>query len=511
MPTIHLDGPIEDAALASAFRQHIALILVDYLPRQRWFGDKERAIVTVVFTDVAICACGDDWHVLALIDVRFHQGSAAYFLPLTVTAPSAPLVAAPLVRLVAQSREWHVSEALAVPAFQRWLLDQLAADRELRGEQGRFRWSAYDTLDSFLGPARAGGSRLSGADQSNSAVVYGDALILKAFRRLQAGVNPDEEVGRFLAERTAFRRIPLPVGSVAYVSDDERDGYRSIALVQCYEPSVGDGWSYLLDRLQKAADDRTGTAGPALALEDLRGLGTRTGQLHTALATDSSHPGFAPEPTTAVDVAGWRTASLAALTRTRDLLRDRPAGLPQDARELAAAFVARTDELAHRLDGFLALTGTAKIRVHGDYHLGQVLRTPDADWVILDFEGEPARPIEERRAKTSPLKDVAGMLRSFAYARGAVLRQNDDREEQESPRAAWLSAWEANARAAFLSGYRVQTADRGAAFVPADAATFDAALAAWELDKALYEVHYELNHRPAFVSLPLAGILDRRA
>jgi maltose alpha-D-glucosyltransferase/alpha-amylase len=272
-------------------------------------------------------------------------------------------------------------------------------------------------------------------------------------------------------------------------------------MVQPFVRSLGDGWSVMLDRLGDLRADRDG----GLAIELARHLGTRTAQLHLALASDPTDPAFASERIGPGDIRRWSDELSVALARTIGDLHDRAADLSADlARDIRRL---RPDDpgFAARRAGFGALLGVAKTRVHGDYHLGQTLVTPDGDVVLLDFEGEPARPLEERRQKTSPLKDVAGMLRSFGYARAATARAG--REPLSSEMSDRLARWEGEARRAFVEAYLAETRPAGAAFVPSDDAAFAAAVAAWELDKAVYEVNYELSNRPDWLDLPLSTLV----
>jgi len=528
-PRIRLDGDLDDGVLKSALRDHLCPVLAGDLPRHRWFGDKDRAIREVVVADAGVVRSGEDWYVLALLDVRFGDGNAEYFVPLCLTSATGTNLSATIATFETGSGEYQVEDALTLPAFRAWLMDRLVNGAEMNTAAGTFRWWRSAVLDRFVGLARSGASRMLDAEQSNSAIIFGDALILKCFRKIRPGINPEEEVGRFLTARTSFRRVPLVVGGWTYVPRDTSP-VRSLALVQDFVESVGDGWTYVLRSLSTwtvapgsgaawsaaGRPHRVAPTGDApvedqesrvpSAMEDLRRLGERTGELHAALASDRFDPDFAPESATRADVEGWRGSLLRRLDETGAVLRAQRTAVPTDVRHRCDEFAGRVGELARRGDGFRGLVGTAKIRVHGDYHLGQTLRTPDDDWVILDFEGEPARPMAERRAKTSPLKDVAGMLRSFGYARGAALRAGHPSAADEHE----LDTWETSARSAFLSGYRAATVDQGGAFLPTETSAIAAALDAWELDKALYDVHYELNNRPDWLALSLAAILSTR-
>jgi maltose alpha-D-glucosyltransferase/alpha-amylase len=236
-------------------------------------------------------------------------------------------------------------------------------------------------------------------------------------------------------------------------------------------------------------------------------LGRRTAELHLALAAPSDDPAFAPEPLTSENFQTVLSDFHQQASRVLDVLKERVPFLPDEVVEIAATVLSRRRRI---LDYFGALKSTSfrtqRIRIHGDYHLGQVLRVK-TDFVILDFEGEPARPLEYRRSKQCPLKDVAGMLRSFSYAAYASLINYSARHSEDlTSLEPWAQLWERSAAAAFLRAYR-ETA-QGAELVPADTADFHKLLDVFLLDKALYEVLYELNARPAWVRIPLMGIMS---
>ena len=481
-------GEFDAAGVADAVRQ-VAPRLKDFVIKQRWFGDKTRPIGSVGIADVMVAADGDDWFALTILELDAADSEPLrYFVPVALVRGDA--VDPTLATIAANGVIWRVGDAFRLPAFHAWLLDQAATAAELTGRFGEIVWHANPALATLLPTARVAATQLSTAEQSNTSVIFGDALMLKAFRRLAPGLNPDVEIGRYLATNTSFRNTPILAADAVYRAADGTEW--SLAMIQSFEASVGDGWAFTLDAVT-AADPGPIAGYPAAA----RVLGERTGQLHTALARDDANKSFRPEPVTAADVASWEERLVAAVDGMLALSPSSVAeGGPGEAlRQLAA----RRDELVARAAGFRELVGTTKIRVHGDYHLGQVLRTPTDDFILLDFEGEPARPLAERRQKSSPLKDVAGMLRSFAYAHGAALRAGAPAEA--------LTAWEASARTAFLAGYRSQTVDRGGTFVPAEDDRFARALDAWELDKAVYELAYELNNRPDWVEIPLQALL----
>ena len=500
MPVI--PGPTDSRA---AFAEAIARAVPAYLPAQRWFGDKTRTISAARLADAALVEVGPDVLALALVSVAFAGGDGAdYLLPLALTGADLP-TAAVLATVEEPAGTRRLADALALSAGRAWFLDRLAAGGRDPGQRGDFAWRPGADLAAHLAAARAGSSRVSGAEQSNSAVVYGGALLLKVFRKLQPGLNPDIEVGRFLTERSSFRNLPPLLGDLTYRPADPALPEISLAMAQPFVPSVGDGWQVMLDRLTATLDADADSTPDDDAVALARRLGQRTAQLHLALAGDPSDPAFAPEPISAADADRWAGDLAAAVDRTIADLHARAESLPSLLRDHLLRLRPDDPELTGRSASFVALVGIAKTRVHGDYHLGQTLVTADGDVVILDFEGEPARPLAERRAKTSPLKDVAGMLRSFAYARAAAQRTASRSLPPASE--ARPGAWEAAARAAFLDAYLAETRPARAPFLPTDAAAFHAALAAWELDKAVYEVNYELNNRPDWLALPLASLL----
>ncbi len=504
-----LSGSVD---VADLIREHAADWLGRFLPERRWFGDKTRRLTGITVEDLAFDQIGDEYHVFLIAAVSFDEGPLSrYFVPLAIVPdPSnSPPPATVVATIPTPSGEYRVVDAFASDAFRRRLIADVSAQTSMPTGHGTLTWnSTAETLGASDAQERftLEGSRVLEGEQSNTSVVYGDALFLKVFRKLQAGVNPDLEIGRFLTVRTSFRHFPTLLGEMLYQSDD--GGSIALGMVQAFSPSLGDAWSITLQRLREtvvsAADKGQAVELeiPDALVEAARILGQRTGQLHMALATSHEDEAFTPEPITAEDVDHWSSALRDDLDRVLSELSNHAARLPAPVVErLAAGDIAAA--AAPRLQGFAALMGLEKTRVHGDYHLGQVLWTPSGDFVILDFEGEPARSLEERRRKTSPLKDVAGMLRSFAYAAAATRLADPNALAVADP---MTRRWEQQAREAFLAGYRSETVAKGANFVPADQERLARALSAWELDKVVYEVHYELNNRPDWLPLPLEAL-----
>ena len=446
--------------------------LTRFLIRQRWFAAKARGIVAVDVLDWAVLD-RDAPLVLLLIAVDGDQ----YYVPVTVSAEAAPEAA--LARAGAET----VVDAHHDPRFGRRVLAAIAAGRSLDGLRGRFAFLPTPGWVFPRDPDALAVRRLIG-EQSNTSVVVAD-LVLKSLRRPQPGLNPDLEITRFLTTRTAFRHVPRLAGWVEY----SRAGQSStLAVLQEFVPNTGDGWTHVLSALggRGAEIERR----PDPLLDDVRALGAITGGLHVALASEDRDADFRPEPVGLDDTARWASEIAGELAASD--VRERSG----DARAADAAARALA-----ALDGLAG--ATAKIRVHGDYHLGQVLKTPDG-FVIIDFEGEPARPLAERRRKQPALRDVAGMLRSLDYAAHAVALRRPEAEQAAALVA--LTAWEAQARHAFLDGYLGAVAKSPVPLAPATTEALGAACAPFELQKALYELRYEVDNRPGWVAIPLAGI-----
>jgi maltose alpha-D-glucosyltransferase/alpha-amylase len=451
--------------------------LARYLVRQRWFAAKTRGIGALAVRDWATLD-PEGPLVLLLLDVDGDR----YHVPVTV-APDAA-AAGVMARLDGAA----VVDAHDDPRFARRVLAAIAAGRRLDGRAGRFAfhptpgWAFPPDPDTLPARRHAG-------EQSNTSVILGGGLVLKTLRRPQPGLNPDLEITRFLTTRTPFRHVPRLAGWVEY---EGADGPATLAVLQEFVANAGDGWRHVLtalrERLPAAAS--SGPDAPDPLVEDVRRLGAITGGLHAALASDDTDPDFAPEPITPADVARW------AADIRRDLQGAGVSGLLGDGLALA-------DPVARTLRSLEALVGTVKIRSHGDYHLGQVLRTGDG-FAIIDFEGEPARPLAERRTKQSALRDVAGMLRSLDYAAHAVAFGLPAAERE--PALVGLTAWETLARRAFLQGYRSIAGASPVALIPPSEAALIEACAAFELEKACYELRYERDNRPDWVAIPLAGV-----
>jgi maltose alpha-D-glucosyltransferase/alpha-amylase len=435
----------------------VTAIDVEALVLQRWFGAKDRTVREHHLVDQTRADSPVD---IELVELDYVSGPPDTYLVLP------------------DAGSW---DAFGQPAQALELLRLVRANAELATERGgRVRLRRAAALDDR--PFEPDAVRPLGVEQSNSSIRYGHDLILKLFRRQEPGVQPELEIGRFLAERTSFRHAPPLAGSIDYLAPD--GSISSLGVLQRFVPNRGDAWRTTLDRLSRVLEGEPFE--PAIA--PLVRLSEVTAELHAALASHPDDPAFAPEPIDAGDVAGWQLGVDEEIARARAALG---AAAPASAGEPAAAGVAR-------------LLGSAKTRVHGDYHLGQVLETDDGDFIVIDFEGEPAKPLAARRARQSPLRDLAGLLRSLDYARHAALRAS----AVDAPELVRRTAdWHDQVRTRTIDRY-LATLRRHAprTLLPPNDADAIAALQAFEREKAAYEVLYELNHRPDWLPIPLTAL-----
>jgi maltose alpha-D-glucosyltransferase/alpha-amylase len=380
---------------------------------------------------------------------------------------------------------------------------------EVKGARGKFRFRATRAFAQIAGrdyDALAVGRPQ--AQSSNTILNIADRLFLKAYRRLRAGVNPELEVGTFLTEVVRFPNCVPVAGSVEHLAED---GVRTtLVLLQAYVTNQGDGWSYTLAYLERFLEQWRNAAEPPpedvhgayLAL--IRTLAARTAELHQAFATPTGDSAFDPEPVSEQDLEGWKTRVRDEAAATLEVLAQRLGELTLPPRTDARTLLGQRDRLMARIDACsLATARAVKSRHHGDYHLGQVLLTRN-DFLITDFEGEPTRSFEERRLKNSALRDVAGMLRSFNYARWTALRGALRGHEDDERLAPLVADWEARVRREFLAAYE-ERARTGRLLDTLEAVR--GLLQLFELEKALYELRYELANRPGWAAIPLQGIL----
>ena len=491
-------------------------VLPRYIEFQRWYAAKGESIAAATLTDHAFLKSGSRSWLMGLFNVASGKAHATYFMPMALAWEDAEeeRVRELNIGAVAKARQQAnvgvLADAMIDEAFCQALVEAIGAGTELASAHGTLRFTPTRAFRQLAGDQPGGLSLTQAAAQSsNSTAGLGDRLFIKAYRVVRPGVNPELEVGRFLTEVARFPNCVPVAGALEYV---RKDGpVSTLALLQAYLPNQGDGWRYTLDYLEHFLEERRIAHAPApedvhgAYLELMRTLGQRTAQLHLALATPSGDPAFEPEKIERRDIAAWsrqvREEAVAAL----DLLAQRRDRLQGAALADAGALLERRERLLGRIEALpVGEVDAVKIRYHGDYHLGQVLLSNN-DFVIIDFEGEPARSLDERRQKHSPLRDVAGMLRSFNYASSAaLLRISTHRPDELDALQPLAAAWEQEVRGRFLQAYR-DAAGSGTLYRSFDG--MSGLLQLFELEKALYELRYELNNRPDWVRVPLRGIL----
>ncbi|TFL18101.1 maltose alpha-D-glucosyltransferase [Jannaschia formosa] len=496
------DGTLSSALKSREARQFREASLPQYISMQRWFAGKDARTGSVELTQLG--ELSDGRHMLATMEVEVRGETQCYFLPLSAVWDEAALSLSPklpatLAKLRRTNRVGALRDGASDEEMAHALLQAMRENREIAGEGGRLVFRGKD-LPSV---EEAGEPRLMGAEQSNASVAFSDVLVLKLYRRIREGVQPDIEVPRFLTEETEFTATPRLLGTIAWVAEDGTETV--LAAASAYVPNQGDAWAFVtagLDREMEAreagheGDERPLSIG-ALDLGTL--LGRRTGEMHVALAQPGD--GFGSEPITADALATLIAETREEVGATLDRLD--PAKLSGEAAETAARVRDIRDAVLARIDAVGSKTPSgAMTRVHGDYHLGQVLVAHN-DLAIIDFEGEPSRGLAERQAKSSPLRDVAGMLRSFDYALWTALDRRIEGGADPERAAAQVDEWRASTAGAFLDEWRtvVGTDLRGEP-------EFEAALLdLWLIRKCAYEIEYERAFRPAWIGVPLKGLL----
>ena len=482
------DGKVSTGLQDRTAREMVRDVLPRWLGLQRWFAGEPKGGVELT----PLAEMADGRHMLATIQVD----GARYLLPLSALwgedniGHGAPKLSFTMAKLRRMNRVGALVDGAMDEGMAAHLMGRLRAG----GQEGAvaFRPAAG------LAEVEEAEPRLLGVEQSNASIAFGDQAILKLYRRLRPGVQPEIEVSRFLTEETEFENAPALLGTIDLV---EEDGETVLAAAFEFVRHQGDGWAWTLSTL-----DRDLEAGVLVEGEvDLSGtldlgevLGRRTAGLHRAMASGAEGTAFAADPVGDEDVAAWAEQARADLAGALDGLKG--ADLPEAARDDAIRLGLKRDALMARLEGVPA--GGKRARIHGDYHLGQVLIAQN-DVVIIDFEGEPTRPMEERVARTSPLRDVAGMLRSFDYAAAAALRRRLDLGDDEARARELLEGWLADTREAFLGAYGAGM--EGSGLLPED---WRPLLDLFLIQKAAYEVDYELKMRPDWASIPIRGLLD---
>jgi maltose alpha-D-glucosyltransferase/alpha-amylase len=515
-------------------------LLPQFMAGQRWYAGKDASPEVAKTTSAAEAASGGAGKAGARADLTHHiewsiEGGNAflalvavdgvrYFVPLTLMWEDAdgdgsrlpgPSV---LAKVRQQARIGILVDAMADDRFCRAVVRAISGGATMPTPHGRIEFRPGKELDSVIASLSDQEKvdmavRFPPTQSSNTTVIVGDKLFLKAYRQLRVGINIEVEIGRFLTEVAGFANAVPVLGTVEFFGTDGIEGTRvSLAVLQSVVQNQGDAWNLTLGYLDRFLEscrlggrpEEPGTSAHGGYLELVRVLGKRTGEMHLALATPTDNPAFAHEPLTADDLRRWADQVQAEVHQTLDQLGAHRQGLPAAMQATVDDLLAARERMLQAIEEFRSrpISG-AKIRHHGDFHLGQALLSNN-DFVIIDFEGEPARTLEERRLKHSPLRDVAGMIRSFNYAARAALQSlpSEGFSDRDMLEAAALQ-WETEAVAVFVEAYAA-AASHSVLFD--EWSEMQAVLKLFILEKTLYELRYELSHRPDWVAIPAGGL-----
>jgi maltose alpha-D-glucosyltransferase/alpha-amylase len=538
IPLLEVDGEWTEILEGQAVRL-LETRLQDYIPRRRWFGGKTQVLRSVRVSEVVSLSHDAPCGFLLLLDIDYVQGDTEryQFTLAFVTGEEAarleverPFLIISRLRLRASGVEGFLIDGIGSPQLAQTLFECVRRHRVVKGRKGQLRGFPLDALKESAGSSPLT-PQLGRAEQSNSSILYGDKFILKTFRRLEAGPNPDLEVNRFLTEH-GFANVPALAGGLTYLAKDGQA--TNLAIVTKFSANCQDGWEYTMenlgryyerigslpegqrevpelgpqgskDELPELVSERLGTYA-----ESVRLLGERTAALHRCLASDYDDIAFAPEPFNPFLLRSQFQSMRNLCVQSLGLLKLKVKRVPDNLRAEVDKVVALQPAILDRLRRVMALRGAGKrIRVHGDYHLGQVLHT-GKDFLVIDFEGEPARSLGERRLKRTALTDVAGMLRSFDYAAHAALFAQSERGLATAENLPWIAPWGRFwtywVSQIFLEAYQAGT--RGSDFLPTTSEAVTVLLEANLINKALYELRYELNNRPAWLHIPVRGLLQ---
>ncbi len=512
-------------------------VLMNYMNRMRWFGGKARTIESVKIINHATVPLTSDSAYFLLIEVTYQSGlPEIYQLPVAFgkdefarkLKESCPQ--AVIADLKMNDVEGILYDAIYGLELQESMIVNIGNNRLLAQKDGVIIFSGNEQISQFVSQHERVKPRVLSAEQSNTSIIYDNKFFLKLFRKVDRALNPDVELTQFLTEHTTFKSIPPFVGMMEWKYDNDS---LVLGMMQEMVENNGDAWTYMIDRLDDfnerilangelnyAPDEVVGSFVDPVGYEEIplamkeliegplaeraRLLGVRTAEMHIALS-QSELPDFKPEPYS----LHYQRSLFSGL---QSLVRSTFTNQTQNLEALSPELKQQAEEVLHMKGDILKelkniykkKIDVVKIRIHGDYHLGQVLMT-GKDFVITDFEGEPARPYSERRLKRSPLRDVAGMIRSFHYAAYASLfLDNQIRKEDYAKLIPFVEQWYHYMSSFFLKAY-LETAE-GHAFIPKEKSDLHTLLTTFLLQKAIYELNYELNNRPDWTVIPLNGI-----
>jgi maltose alpha-D-glucosyltransferase/alpha-amylase len=523
VPTLKAPAQL-DVLLGNSQREHLEReILPNYIHACRWFGSKARTFRHLRIVEQLPISTDAEGARLWFVEMHYVDGpTETYAIPVKIASGDvarsiSQTASHAIIARFADTDGAILFDAIWDPVFRAQLFESIVQRQCVKGWTSDLVGLASERLDSdHVGVSDK--SHVFGAEQSNSSMLFDNKFFLKLYRKLEDGVNPDVELTRFLTEHTKFENVPAFVGALEYRRTKAEPTV--VCLLQRAVPNEGNVWTLSVDAigryyervLERKADLQNETVPSGAVLDELLGgvyvekaklLGQRTGELHLALASRSEDPAFAPEPFNAMAQRSVYQTMRASLRRAFTLLKKKLPDLSPSFRNEAKEVVAGEQEILAREKRLLdRRTNAAKIRIHGDYHLGQLLYT-GKDFVILDFEGEPARPLSDRKLKRSALRDVAGMMRSFQYAAYSALWQPSMRKQDVPFLERWADLWYRHMSSAFLESYLATTT--AAIFIP-KSEDLQIMLEAYLLDKAVYEIGYELNNRPTWVVIPIRGI-----
>lgn len=506
--TLVLRAGVDDAMQVEARKTLETAVLPNYLAKRRWFSGKDQK--QIIPRIKGMSRLPGDGEPIGLIEIEVTGGAepSRWLLPIAVVSEDDPLPALASRLALARVRRGRevqlLTDAFALPAFAHAMARSLKSSARLPSGDGEIVFEQAEGANVPELPADAEINWLS-AEQSNSSLIAGDLMMIKVLRKIAPGAHPEAEMGRYLTENGFGASAPF-LGEMVRVSTD---GVRStLAIVQGFVRNEGDAWTWTLDHLTRQLDEYGSTGGGDMTqierfteFTDFAGnLGTRLAELHATLAKPSDDPWFAPAPAATADVEAWKARATGLLEGAINALRAKADWVDPAQATRAGSIIARRDALETAI-GQLAEAGggTPMTRIHGDLHLGQIL-VSSGDVVFIDFEGEPARPLEERRGKASPLRDVAGVLRSFDYAAAMVGRNEQASAHVAGPRRdEFLERFRVDAAQAFLDAYRARAEAEG---LSVSVELLDMFL----IEKAAYEIAYEAANRPAWIDVPLGGL-----
>lgn len=514
-------------------------VLPEYIANCRWYGEKGRTMRKIIISDVFHIPQPGILARILFIEISYNEGiPQTYFLPLFVAENEEMALIrkdypqAVISQLQIEDKNALLCDGLYSQEFRKLLFDMIMHRKKLKAANAQIKGYPSDNAKNILGNRDLPlNSVILKAEQSNSSIVYGKTAIMKIFRRIEKGINPDSQITRFLSEKARFPYVPKFLGAI----DCRRDNLEAISIGMFQEliQNQSDGWSFTLENARKffervlsmdtealktayanSSADAAGLnkndesfkeLGGDFFLEMIRTLGQRSAQMHLALSSSNDNADFNPEPFSYLYQRSVYQSMNSLSRYVFGLLRSNYKKFSSKNKELIDEAISLEPHIGRNLKRIISKKITAeKIRIHGDFHLGQVLFT-GKDFMIIDFEGEPAKSIGERSLKRSPVRDVAGMARSFHYAAYTGLFKHPlVRAEDISTLEPWVRLWYTHISAIFLDSYLLTT--QGASFLPKDKEDFNILFDVFILGKALYEIGYEVNNRPDWISIPLKGI-----